>query len=271
MRFYLVIIIMFFYGIISLPAQTYYRSLSDSNVRHELTITPIVGYGELRFLEGPIGGSICYDNMHFLTRSPQFGCSLNYMVTKESCIGLSMEYQPLPFSSMYIRQIYFYTNTSNLYKSSTSPEVECSFNYFISENASMGVATSYQTMKFTSVTQQPFFPDAIEFNTFNIGISALYDFQGIDDDKLHCYVGARGDLTIWNEKDKWSGGSNDQYRQIVTPGEDTRRQNVLQLNLLFHGGIRYFISSRVRTQLDLGFGFGTPYYAQLGIILRITK
>ncbi|MHB8259668.1 MAG: outer membrane beta-barrel protein [Bacteroidia bacterium] len=273
-RFYFIISVLFFVEITLLPAQTYYKTLSDSSIKHELTITPIIGYGELKFLEGPLGGSIDYSNAHFLTRSPILGCSINYLVTENACIGLSAEYQTIPFSAMYIRQVYYYNNISNPYKYTTSPELEASFNYFLdNDNINIGAVVSYQTMQCTPTTQQSFFPTAIQFSYVDIGIPLLYDFQSKDNNPLHFFIGMRGDLTIWKEKDNKSNNRTDStYASIViTPGEDIRRPNYLEFSLLFHGGIRYSFSPSIRMQLDVGFGFNTPYYSELGVIFRLNK
>ncbi|HXB38903.1 MAG TPA: hypothetical protein VNZ49_00080 [Bacteroidia bacterium] len=268
--------VLFFGGITLLPAQTYYpdRSGVDSSSKHELTITPTVSYSELRFLEGPMDNSLCYNNSHFLTTSPGFGCSLNYMATENAYFGLSVDCQTVPFSSMYIRQSYFYNFVSNQYKLTIYPEIECSFNYFLTDeidNMSVGAAISYQTIKCTSIDQQSFFPDAVQFGCVNVSIPLLYDFPNLNGRRLHFFVGTRATLTVWYENDTWSQGRNMSYEPIVTPGTVDRRFNNLQTNLLFHGGMRYPISPAIRTQLDFGFGFGTPYYAQLGVIFRLNK
>lgn len=256
-------------------AQTYYRDSpsSESGIKHELTITPTIGYSEMSFLEGPMKNSIYYNNFHFLTRSPEFGCALNYMLNEDANIGITVNYQPIPFSSMYIRQVHFYNQASNLYKFTNSPEFECSYNYFLLEDdINIGVVVNYQTMQCASLGQQPFYPPDLQFRYYNIGIPILYDFKGINKTRLHYFAGFRVDLSVWNEKDNWSMGYNAQYEPvIITVREDFRRTNDVQFNLLFHGGMRYSVSPGIRTQLDFGFGFSTPYYAQLGVIFRLNK
>ncbi len=270
-RFYFVITILVSGTITFLPAQTYFRSLSDSSIKHELTITPLIDYGELKFIEGPLGGSIDYNNSHYLTRAPQVGCSINYLATPNACLGLAAEYQIIPFYTMNIRQVYYYTNVSNPYKFTTSPEIEASFNYFLdNDNFNIGAAVSYQSMQCTPTGQQSFFPNSIQFSYIDIGIPLLYDFQEGNSNPLHFYVGMRADLTIWKEKDKTTNNSDSLYATvIVKPGEDARRGNNLEVSLLFHGGMRYSFTPSVRMQLDIGFGFNCPYYSQLGIIFRL--
>jgi hypothetical protein len=266
-------LIIVFLQSIPLYAQTYYRSLSDSAVKHELTITPIIGYSELKFLEGPMGGSIDYNNAHFNTRAPQIGCALNYLLTPNACLGLAAEYQMIPFSTMNIRQVYYYTNVSNPYKFTTSPEMEASFNYFLdNDNFNIGAAVSYQSMQCTPTGQQSFFPNSLQFSYVDIGIPILYDFQEGKNNPLHFFIGMRGDLTVWKEKDKSTNNSDSLYASIiVTPGEDVRRANYLEVSLLFHGGMRYSFTPGIRMQLDVGFGFNSPYYSQLGMIFRLNK
>lgn len=271
--FYIGLKLLLFGTINLLPAQTYYRSLADSSIKHELTITPIIGYGELKFLEGPMGGSIDYNNAHYNTLAPQIGCSINYLATRNACFGLAAEYQMMPFSNMDIRQVYYYTNVSNPYKFTTSPEIEASFNYFLdNDNFNIGAAVSYQTMQCTSTGQQSFFPNSTQFSYVDIGIPLLYDFQEGNNNPLHFFIGMRGDLTIWKEKDKSTNRSDSMYASIiVTPGEDIRRANYLEVSLLFHGGMRYSFTPAIRMQLDVGFGFSCPYYSQLGLIFRLNN
>jgi hypothetical protein len=270
-RFYFVITILLSGTITLLHAQTYYRAPSDSTIKHELTITPIIGYGELKFLEGPMGGSLDYNKAHFNTRAPQIGCSINYLLNENACIGLSAEYQSIPFSSTYIRQVYYYPNISNPYTYNTSPEIEASFNYFLdNDNFNIGAVVGYQNMQCTSTGQQSFFPNSIQFSYVDVGIPLLYDFQSKDNKPLHFFIGMRADLTVWKEKDKSTNHSDSMYASIiVTPGEDIRRANYLEVSLLFHGGMRYSFTPSIRMQLDVGFGFNSPYYSQLGVIFRL--
>ncbi|MBS1647972.1 MAG: outer membrane beta-barrel protein [Bacteroidetes bacterium] len=252
-------------------AQVYFKDnlQPDSATGHELTITPIIGAGEMKYLESRVADAVSFNNMHSNIIAPIAGLSLNYLLTKNASIGLSAEYQPLTFSQMRLRQVLFYNNVSNYYNCKVLPEIEASFNYYLDdeiEDLNIGASLSYQAIQCASAGLQNFYPTGITFSCITAAIPLTYDFKGRVGKKMHYFVGTCVSLSVWTEADQWSNGPNYQYHQVITPGEDFRRPNNIQLGLLFHGGIRYHFSKRLRLQVDYGFGLGTPYYMQVELI-----
>lgn len=245
-------------------------SPDDSVVRHELLITPTIGYGELPYLESHLADALYYNNIHFLTASPVFGCTLDYILTSEILIGLEANYQTVPFSAVNIEQLYYYNNISAPYIFKTTPQFGCSADFLESDNTSIGLTASYQTIQWSSISAQTFYPNSLQFNCLNLGLRALYYFEGRNSSALDYYLGGRIDLSVWNEKDSWINSSNNQYIPIIISSPDNlSRPDNLQLSLSFYGGVRYFFLPALGMHAEIGFGLGSPYYAEFGIIVRL--
>lgn len=238
-------------------------SQRDSNRKHELLITPVVGYGELPIIESPLSNVIFYNNEHNLTTSLNYGCSVDYLVSNSVSVGLEANYQTVPFNSLIIKELYFYQTVSYPYSYINSPVFGCSAD-FIQSNGSFGIDINYQTVKCSSsTTQQPFYPYSILFQSGEIGLRKLFYFEKGKRNNWYFYMGGRADFSVWNETDNWSLGYNSSYEPIFNEVHD------FQLSLLFIGGIRYFVLHSLGIQLEGGFGFGSPYYLQSGIIFRL--
>jgi hypothetical protein len=268
-----ILILLIFFGVCNVKAnkQVFYSTPEDSIIKHELIITPAIGYGELSFLETHLADALYYNNIHYHTASLAFGCSLDYLLTSELLIGLEANYQTLPFSSLNIEQLYYYNYVSNPYVCIKIPELGCSVDYLESDNTSIGLRVSYQTIQWTSTGQQSFYPDGLQFSCLNFGLQTLYYFEGRNRGTLDYYIGGRIDLSIWAEKDSWANGnSNSQYIPIIVSSSNNLvGVNDLQLSLLFYGGMRYFLSPTFGIHLEVGFGFGSPYYSECGFVLRL--
>jgi hypothetical protein len=239
-------------------------SATDFNKKHELSFTPTFGYRELVFLESPINYVIFYADENHQRASLVYGCSLDYFVAKNVKIGIEINYQTIPFSSLSVRQNAYFQFASTPYSLTTTPEFECSFDYFQSYYSSIGLTIGYMNMQCSSMgAQLHYYPYSMQFDYFNIGVRKLYYFNYEKNSRWHFYIGVRADLTIWNESDNWSSGFNDNYQAIINS------ENEYQLSFLVLGGIRYTILSFMDAQLESGFGINTPYYIQAGITLKL--
>jgi hypothetical protein len=239
----------------------------DSNKKHEILITPAIGYGELPLLESPMSYVLFYNNEHNFTTSPEIGCSVDYPVIKNVNLGLDINEQIMPFASLSIKQPYYSPFPLYPYTFSPSPIYGCSVDYVVDNNVTAGLILNFQTIKSTSQSapQPIYYPYSLQFNCYDMGIRKVFYFKSDKINNLYFYLGARGDVSLWNEADNWSTGYNNQYNPIITSA------NKFQLQLLLIGGMRYFILPSLGTQIELGYGFGTPYYAQLGIVIRINS
>lgn len=246
----------------------------DSAPRQELYITASAGFGELPLLESHIDDAIYYNNIHSLRQSPLFSCSIEYLITSELLIGLNANYQTIPFSSLNIIQPFYYGNISAPYTFNTTPEFGFSLDYLQSDNTSIGIVSSYQSMQFASAGQQTLYPIGIHFTDFDIGLRTLYYFEGRNSNSLDFYIGGTLTLSVWKENDNWNNGVvNHQYIPIIISPSDSAagitRPDNLQVSMLFYGGMRYFFAPAIGMLAEIGFGFGTPYYARCGLVIRL--
>ncbi|MGP8215664.1 MAG: hypothetical protein ACLQQ4_08895 [Bacteroidia bacterium] len=245
-------------------SDTAFLSSNDSDKKHEVLITPGIGYSELPILESPMNYVIFYNNEHNLTTSPELVASLDYLVTDDIGMGLAINYQLMPFTSLSIKQPYFYPYPLYPYSYYASSEFGCSLDHLADNNVNAGLAISYQTMQCKSLSaQQAYYPYSMQFNCFNFGIRKLFYLKSIKINNLYFYIGGIAELSIWKEVDNWGSVTNNQYDPVIN------YENTLQINLLLLGGVKYFFINSIGMQLELGYGFGTPYYAQLGIIIRL--
>ncbi len=244
----------------------------DSNLKHALVITPSFGYGELPFLEGPMAGAIYYNDEYHKTGSALINCSVDYLLTPFLNIEAAVSYQPAPFSSMVIEQYYYYQYASNPYSFNIAPAIQLAADYYKSDNASVGLAASYQSIRCSSQNVQPFYPGSVLFQEYSLGVRSIYYFEGRYSKNLQFYLGGRLDICVWNETDNWNNGSNSQYIPVIVSSTDGLiLPNNSQFSMTFIGGARYFFTPHIGAQLEAGFGFGSPYYSQFGFVIMLNN
>jgi hypothetical protein len=238
-------------------------SKTDSTVKHETRLTPAIGYRQPPILESPIANDIFINSKYYLTASPEFGFSIDYLMAKNVNIGVAINYQTIPFTDLSIQRPFY--NRSSPYSFTTSPEFGCNLDYSQSKKTSIGLSITYQAIYTRSLSpQQPYYPHSLQFNCLDVGIHKIFFFQDSKNNNLHFYAGAKASLSIWNEADNWSNGYTNQYEPIII-----YFPNNLQLSFLVFGGIHYFILPDILLQTELGFGYSTPFYAQFGITILL--
>lgn len=242
------------------------------SVKHPLVLSPSVGYGELPFLEGPMAGTVYYNGEHYKTGSELFNCSVDYLLMQYLNINAAITYQPVPFSSVNIEQYYYYQYASNPYSFNLSPAFEFAADYYKSDNTSIGLVASYQSIRCSSLNGQSFYPGSVLFREYALGLRSLYYFEGRYNKNLQLYIGGRLDVCVWNETDNWVNGSNSQYIPVVVSSTDGLiLPNDSQFSMTFIGGMRYFLTTHVGMQVEAGFGFGSPYYSQFGLVFMLNN
>ncbi len=245
---------------------------SGTGVKHPLVLTPSAGYGELPFLEGPMTDAIYYNNEHSTRGSGLFSCSADYLLFRNWNVEGGISYQPAPFSSMNMEQYYYYQYASNPYSFKLLPAFEFGIDYYKSDSMSIGVVAGSQTMTCSSPNGQPFYPSSVVFREYSLGIRGVYYFGGRYNKNLQYYAGGRIDVCVWSETDNWANGANSQYIPVIVSSADGLiLPNNSQFSMTLLGGIRYFFTAHVGAQAEAGFGFGSPYYTQAGLVFLLNN